>query len=180
VHKVAATNSSTRKPRRRAAAKRAVAPAPAFRHAELMDLLQLRALVNGYAAEKLMLPRSADQIALELANYVVTTDAGGRVLACAAICEYSPSLAEIVSVAVLPSERGNGLGSAAVRAAEDRARRRGFAHVFAMSLADRFFLSLGYECTPIDDYPEKIARYEQIVASGVEVVAKRCFRRALG
>jgi amino-acid N-acetyltransferase len=180
MHKLASSIPTTNAARRRARTQPSAATVPAFRRAELMDVLQLCSLVNTYATQKLLLPRTVGQIALELDNYVVATDAGGRLLACAAVYEYSPSLAEIASVAVLPSALGKGLGSRAVLAAEQVARARGFRQVFAMSLADRFFLSLGYEVTSVDGFPEKVTRYQQIAAEGVEIVPKRCFGKTLG
>ncbi len=179
MHNLATNARSAKAARRRARPQPSVATAPAFRRAQLVDVLQLGSLVNTYAAQKLLLPRTIEQLALELDNYVVATDAGGCLLACAAVHEYSPSLAEIASVAVLRSEHGHGLGSRAVLAAEQVARARGFAQVFAMSLADRFFLSLGYELTSLDGFPEKVTRYEQIAAEGVEIVPKRCFGKTL-
>ena len=65
------------------------------------------------------------------------------------------------------------------RAAEQVARQRGFTHVFAMSLAESFFRSLDYQLTPLHEYPEKVARYSDLEAAGVEIVPKRCFRKAL-
>ena len=156
-----------------------VETASTFRRAQLLDVLQICALVNRYAAEKLMLPRTSEQVALELDNYVVTSDTDGRVLACAAIYEYSPSVAEIASVAVDEAMFGNGLGTQAVLAAERIAAGRGFEEVFAMSLAGSFFESLGYAETPLAAYPEKLARYGMLVASGVEIVPKRCFTKSL-
>ena len=91
-----------------------VETAPTFRRAQLLDVLQICALVNRYAADKLMLPRTTEQVVLELDNYVVTSDTDGRVLACAAIYEYSPSVAEIASVAVDEAMVGNRLGTQAV------------------------------------------------------------------
>lgn len=178
VHKVA-SKAAGKPTRRRARHRRPTGDAPAFRRAQLVDALQLGALLGGYAAEKLLLPRTVAQIVLDLDNYVVAVDADGRVLACAAVHEYSPSLAEITAVAVLRSERGSGLGTRAVHAAEQMARARGFAQVFAMSLADPFFISLGYAQTPLDGFPEKVTRYEQLAAEGIEIVTRRCFRKAL-
>lgn len=149
------------------------------RRAQLVDVLQLAALVNGYAAERLLLPRTTEQVALALDNYVVAVDAGGRVLACAALEEYSPSVAEISSVAVDRQFHAHGLGSQMVRAAEQVARLRGFVQVFAMSLAERFFLSLGYAVVALEGYPEKVARYERLAADGVAIVPKRCFAKSL-
>jgi amino-acid N-acetyltransferase len=178
VHKLSAA-SARNATRRRPRPQLVVEAQPIIRRAQLVDVLQLAALVNGYAAEKLMLPRTNQQIAIELDNYVVAVDAGGQVLACAALDEYSPSIAEIASVAVDRAHRGSGLGSAVVRAAEDVARLRGYDRIFAMSLAEKFFLSLGYDAASLDLFPEKVTRYEQLVASGVDIVPKGCFQKKL-
>lgn len=137
-------------------------------------------LVEPYAAQGLMLPRTLHEIATRIDNYVVATDAGGHVVACAALEEYSPSLAEISSVAVAPSHHGQGLGSQVVLGVERLARARDIEELFALSLTDKFFLSLSYELTTISRYPEKLARYDTLSKSGVEIVPKRCFQKTLG
>ena len=81
------------------------------RRATRVDAGPILELVEPYAAQGLMLPRTLQQIAARIDNYVVATDAAGHVLACAALEEYSPSLAEVSSVAVAPSHHGQGLGS---------------------------------------------------------------------
>jgi amino-acid N-acetyltransferase len=137
-------------------------------------------LVTQYAAQGLMLPRTLEQVASRIDNYVVATDAAGHVLACAALEEYSPSLAEVSSVAVAPSHHGRGLGSQVVLGVERLARARDIEELFALSLTDKFFLSLSYEPTTISRYPEKLARYDTLSRSGVEIVPKPCFKKALG
>jgi amino-acid N-acetyltransferase len=126
-----------------------------------------------------MLPRTQEQLAMNIDNYIVAT-VNGRVVACAALEEYSPSLAEVSSVAVARSEHGNGLGTDVVLGVERLARARDINELFALSLSDRFFLSLDYEATSISRYPEKLARYEKLQANGVEIVPKRCFQKVLG
>jgi amino-acid N-acetyltransferase len=143
------------------------------------DVDQITALVTEYAAQGLMLPRTAEQVALNIDNYVVAA-VGSRVLACAALEEYSPSLAEVSSVAVTRSAHGNGLGTQVVLGVERIARARDIVELFALSLTDNFFLGLGYEATSIARYPEKLARYETLEANGVEIVPKRCFQKHLG
>ena len=63
---------------------------------------------------------------------------------------------------------------------ERLARARDIGEIFALSLSDRFFLSLDYEATSISRYPEKLARYDRLSADGVEIVPKRCFQKMLG
>jgi amino-acid N-acetyltransferase len=136
-------------------------------------------LVSPYAAEGLMLPRTFEQIAVRIDNYVVAVDAAGDIVACAALEEYSPSLAEVSSVAVAPSHHGRGLGSMVVLGVERLARARDIEELFALSLTDHFFLSLSYKPTTISRYPEKLARYDTLSRSGVEIVPKRCFQKTL-
>ena len=150
------------------------------RRAVRVDAMAILELVTQYAAQGLMLPRTLEQVASRIDNYVVATDAAGHVLACAALEEYSPSLAEVSSVAVAPSHQGRGLGSQVVLGVERLARARDIEELFALSLTDKFFLSLSYETTTISRYPEKLARYDSLSRSGVEIVPKRCFQKTLG
>jgi len=149
------------------------------RRATRADAGQILELVSPYAAQGLMLPRTLDQIASRIDNYVVATDGTGRVLACAALEEYSPSLAEVSSVAVAPSQHGKGLGTQVVLGVERLARARDIDEVFALSLTDNFFLSLGYKPCTVSRYPEKLARYDVLAKEGVEIVPKRCFQKTL-
>lgn len=151
---------------------------PVVRPANRGDIDAILELVSAYAAEGLMLSRTREQVAMNIDNYVVAVS-GARVIACAALEEYSPSLAEVASVAVARSEHGKGLGTDVVLGIERLARARDIGEIFAMSLSDRFFLSLDYEATSISRYPEKLARYGRMSAEGVDIVPKRCFQKVL-
>lgn len=150
------------------------------RRATRADVAQILELVSQYAAQGLMLPRTFDQIASRVDNYVVSADQAGRVVACAALEEYSPSLAEVSSVAVAQSHQGQGLGTEVVLGVERLARSRDIEEIFALSLTDNFFLALAYKPTTISRYPEKLARYDSLSKAGVEIVPKRCFQKELG
>jgi len=150
------------------------------RGAARADAAQILRLVSPYAEQGLMLPRTLEQIASRIDNYVVAADSAGRVIACAALEEYSPSLAEVSSVAVAPEHHGKGLGSQVVLGVERLALARDIDELFALSLTDEFFLSLSYKPTTISRYPEKLARYDTLSRSGVEIVPKRCFQKTLG
>ena len=152
---------------------------PVIRPAMRGDVEQIFELVSGYVAEGLMLARTVDQIALNIESYVVAVK-GGRVVACAALEEYSPSLAEVSSVAVARDEHGNGLGTQVVLGVERLARARDIEEIFALSLTDNFFLGLDYAATAISRYPEKLSRYAALSNAGVDIVPKRCFQKTLG
>ena len=153
---------------------------PAIRRAVRSDVGQICDLVSQFAAQGLMLPRTAEQIAAKIDSYVVAADQTGRVVGCAALDEYSPSLAEVSSVAVAASHHGEGLGTQVVLGVERLARARDIEELFAMSLSDGFFLGLSYQPTSIARYPEKLARYETLAKAGIEIVPKTCFRKVLG
>ena len=59
------------------------------------------------------------------------------------------------------------------------AARRGYATLFAVSYSDDLFLHCGFDRVPLSTYPEKIARYQQVDRTEIEVGEKHCFARAL-
>lgn len=128
------------------------------RPARMHDVPQIATLVDEWAAEDVLLARSAREIAGGIDNYVVAVNARGRVIACAALREYSPSLAELVSLAVARDVHGRGLGRLVVAQIEALALRRGYASVFAHTLNAVFFDAIGYEIVDRAQYPEKRAR----------------------
>jgi amino-acid N-acetyltransferase len=149
------------------------------RPAHAGDVAAIHGLVRRYATQGVLLPRTRRDIQAAIADYVVVVDASRRVLACAALSSYSPSLAEVSSVAVARSAQGHGLGTMAVRGVEALARERGIIELFAMTTAEAFFESLGYQRSSVAEYPEKLARYELLRAAGVKVVERSCYRKLL-
>jgi amino-acid N-acetyltransferase len=143
------------------------------------DAADIAELVSAYATEGLLLPRTTEEIEEAIEDYVVVVDSHDRVRGCAALHSYSPSIAEVASVAVERSAHGSGLGGLVVRAVEAVARQRGHREVFAVTRAERFFDSLGYAAADLACYPEKRARYEALRERGVRVEPKACVRKVL-
>jgi amino-acid N-acetyltransferase len=126
-----------------------------------------------------MLPRTPEQVLLAVDDYVVATDAHGRLLACAALREYSPSLAELVSLAVAREAHGRGLGRVMVAEVERLAAKRGFASVFAHTLSACFFEAVGYAPAERSAFPEKRARpHTTCVHRRLDAEARRPLRLA--
>ena len=138
-----------------------------LRPARMCDVTGIEELVNGYAAERLMLPRTAESIELALDDFMVVTDAHGHVLACGALKMYSPSLAEVASVAVARDMHGRGLGTMIVTEVEHLARARGVAELFAITLTPPFFESLGYERSDRSTCPRKFGCPEACMRRGM-------------
>ncbi len=143
------------------------------------DIPGIVALNNRFAPQGLTLPRTPEFVYAHLADYRVVRGADGEIIACAGLDEYSPSVAEIISLAVSEDEQGVGHGRALIQAVEQLARRRGYAELFSVSFSDDLFLACGFERTALTTYPEKIARYEKIDRSELQVGEKHCFRKAL-
>ena len=144
--------------RRNAPMRGAAANAVNLRPARRSDAQEIETLINRFAADGLMLPRAAESIALTLDDFVVAVDGRGRVLGCGALREYSPSLAEVASLAVAREAQGAGIGSAVLRELEALARLRGVIQLFALTLTPGLFEALGYRVVDRSRYPEKIRR----------------------
>ncbi|MBC7790031.1 MAG: GNAT family N-acetyltransferase [Anaerolineae bacterium] len=129
-----------------------------IRSARFSDAGAIAALNNRFASEGVMLFRKPDQIALSIDDYIVATNVRGTVIACGALKEYAPSLAEVAAIAVAPEAHGKGLGKAIVRAVEELALKRGTTEIFALTLEPGFFEAVGFQRVERARYPEKIRR----------------------
>ncbi len=143
------------------------------------DIPSIVVLNNMYAPDGLTLRRSEAFVSSHLQDYQVIRSTDGLVIGQVALDEYSPSLVELVSLAVVPELHGRGLGQVLIRAAECLARARGYPEIFAVSLAEPLFLGMGYEESTIERYPEKIARYKSISRSELSIGRKFCFSKLL-
>lgn len=129
-----------------------------IRGARGSDAASIAALNNLFADQALMLRRSPEMISLAIDDYVVAVDARGRLLACGALKEYSPSVAEVAAIAVATVAHGQGLGRRIVSEVERLALKRGIGDVFALTLQPAFFEAIGYTRVDRARYPEKIRR----------------------
>jgi N-acetylglutamate synthase-like GNAT family acetyltransferase len=130
----------------------------ALRRARTADAAAISALNNRFAENALMLWRSPEMVSLAIDDYVVGVDERGRIVACGALKEYSPSVAEVAAIAVASEAHGQGLGRRIVSAVEQLALKRGIADVFALTLQPAFFEAIGYTRVDRARYPEKIRR----------------------
>ena len=135
-----------------------MAPDLLVRRARASDAPGISRLNNTFADEGQMLARTPETVALAIDDYVVVQNAAGELLACGALKEYSPSVAEVAAIAVSRDAHGKGLGRAIVGAVERLARQRGIHDLFALTLQPEFFAAIGYERVDRARYPEKIRR----------------------
>ncbi len=120
------------------------AEAVILRPAREEDIPAIVDLVNGYAAQNLMLPRTPEEVRRTLKTWVVA-ESEGRVVGCAALARLSPELAEIRSLAVDPKHVGRGIGGRIVQALVEIAREEGIKQVAALTLRQSFFERQGFQ-----------------------------------
>jgi amino-acid N-acetyltransferase len=126
------------------------------RPARIADMLQVEPLINGFAAQNLMLPRTPEQLVRLFREFVVAVDDGGRVLGCGGLRIFSPELAEIISLAVDPAAHGLGLGGRIVDRLVEDAETLGIATVFALTLREGFFHRAGFRTVSKEMFPAKV------------------------
>jgi len=143
------------------------------------DVAHIAALNNRFAPEGLTLPRSEDFVYTHLHDYRVMRNPEHRVCGCVCLDDYSPSLVELVSLAVEPELQGRGLGKQLIAAAVELARKRQYPEIFAVSFSDELFLRCGFSREDIERYPEKKARYDRVADDEWTVGQKHCFAMRL-
>jgi len=118
-----------------------------IRPAQLADVPALLRLINGYAAQAIMLPRTELELCESLRDFLVATDQD-ELVGCGALHFYTQHMAELRSLAVAPHKTRSGLGQKVSRELLDEARRIGVDVVFVFTYVPRFFAKLGFQ--PVD------------------------------
>lgn len=134
----------------------AARPVVTLRPARVADMRAVEPLINRFAEQNLMLPKSIEQLSRNFREFVVAEDGEGTLLGCSALRVYTPQLAELGSLAVSEKAQGLGLGRKLVEAIEAEAVKLGIGTVFALTLQDVFFHKLGYRTVPKDMFPLKV------------------------
>lgn len=104
----------------------------------------------------------------------IVASAGDRLVGCAAIEPYDGA-ALLRSVAVVPDQRGSGVGTSLLRAVEDLARDGGAVSLILLTeTAEPWFGSLGYAAIDRSSVPADVARsIEFVTACSTSAVAMR-------
>jgi amino-acid N-acetyltransferase len=122
--------------------------------AKKADVATILALVNQYADQNIMLPRTEESVRATLPDWLVACeedDAGGNgsfprsVIGCGSLVPLTEELVELRSLAIAEGQQGKGLGQQIVLALVDMAQERGFREICALTLSEKFFTRLGFE-----------------------------------
>jgi amino-acid N-acetyltransferase len=147
--------------------------AVAVRPARTSDVQAIRALVDVYAADRRLLSKATVTLYEDLQEFLVAErSAGGAatVVGCGALHVLWEDLAEVRTLAVDPSLRGQGVGHLLLEALLDRGRHLGVSRLFCLTFETEFFSRHGFveiEGTPV---PHEV--YEQLLQSYDEGVAE--------
>lgn len=126
-----------------------------YRPAKFSDVENIHALLNNYAKEGLMLPRSRNSIYENLRDYIVAVE-NGRLLGCGALHFVWDQLAEIRSMAITPDLKGTGIGRTIVQLLEKEGLERGVKMFFTLTYQPGFFSKCDYVQTEKEKLPQKV------------------------
>lgn len=114
-------------------------------------------LINGFAADGIMLPRTEFELSEHIRDFTVVDD-GARLAGCAALHIYTPTHAEVRSLAVARDYQKHGVGRILMEAMETEGRQFGLHALFAFTYVDEFFFRMGYQLADRGELPLKVWR----------------------
>lgn len=134
---------------------RAVTPAPSVRPAAINDVPYILHLMEIYAAQGNLLPRTMSELYRHLRDFFVI-EVDGKVAACGALEIFTESLGEVRSLVVDDAWKGRGFGRLLVQRITEEARAIGLKRLMALTYVAPFFHKLGFKTVAKDTLPEKV------------------------
>lgn len=127
-----------------------------MRKAIIRDIPKILSLINSYAAKGIMLPRTEFEMSENIRDFSVAYDEdGNQLVGCGALHFYTPTVAEVRSLAVLPEAKQHGIGRKIVEFLEEEARENELDSIFAFTYVPQFFSRLGFQEVERGELPLK-------------------------
>ena len=126
------------------------------RSARLSDVPRMAELINGFASQGEMLPRSASELYESIRDFFVIADNNDDVAATAALHILWDDLAEIKSVAVSEALHGQGIGAYLVEKCVEEALKMELPTVFVLTHKPGFYEKLQFERADVLAFPRKV------------------------
>ncbi len=123
--------------------------------ARIGDVGKIHKMVNHFAANGKMLPRSLSEIYENIRDYFVVRE-NDEVVACVALHINWEDLAEVKSIAVTEEYQKHGVGEKLVEACLDEAKLLGIPTVFCLTYVPDFFAKCGFELVDKKELPHKV------------------------
>jgi amino-acid N-acetyltransferase len=140
-----------------------------IRPARTGDVARIRALVDLYAARRIILSKATVTLYEDVPDFLVA-ELDGEVVGCGAMHVLWEDLGELRTLAVDPERTGAGIGGRLVAALLDRARALGVSRVFCLTFETDFFARVGF--VEIEGAPVSPEVYAQLLQSYDEGVAE--------
>jgi amino-acid N-acetyltransferase len=125
-----------------------------LRKASIRDIHSVLQLIHEYAAQGIMLPRTEFEMSENIRDFSVAYD-GAELLGCGALHFYTPTTAEVRSLAVRPDHKRSGVGRVLVEALEHEAKENDLESIFAFTYVPEFFAKLGFATVERGELPLK-------------------------
>ncbi|MDR2696682.1 MAG: N-acetyltransferase [Deltaproteobacteria bacterium] len=127
-----------------------------FRKARVGDVKGIQALLRDSAGQGQLLPRALTHLYKHVRDFYVAEPEDGRLAACCGLSIVWEDLAEVRSLVVEDSFRGQGLGRRIVLECLGEAGALGVRRAFALTYQADFFKKLGFVEVDKDVLPQKI------------------------
>jgi amino-acid N-acetyltransferase len=130
--------------------------APELRTAVRSDARRIFDLIERNQQAGHLLPRQLSELTARIERFVVAVDGRGSVVACGELAPLSPAVAEIRSLVVSETRRGEGLGHRIVGELRTRAQGAGYGDLCVFAHQPAYFAHMGFSIVPHTWLPEKI------------------------
>jgi len=128
---------------------------PVVRPAAIGDVPYIHHLLEVYAAQGNLLPRTMSELYRHLRDFFVV-EIDGKVAACGALEIFTENLGEVRSLVVDDEFKGRGFGRMLVERIIEEARVIGLSRLMALTYVAPFFHKLGFKTVAKDTLPEKV------------------------
>jgi amino-acid N-acetyltransferase len=126
-----------------------------IRPAEDKHVELITELLNTYAKEHLLLPRTREDVQKRLSNFIVA-EINGDFAGCMAVRDFGDNLYEVRSLAVKRKYEGNGIGTKLVSSAVENLKNQAPCRIFALTYRSKLFIRMGFSLVSKDLFPQKI------------------------
>lgn len=126
-----------------------------IRKAKIEDIKQIQDLINSFAQQDLMLPRSLNELYENIRDFWVYEDKK-EIAGCCALHICWQDLVEVKSLAVKKDKQKQGIGSQLLNYCIKEAKELGARKVFVLTYKPEFFKKFGFKKIKYSALPHKI------------------------
>lgn len=125
------------------------------RNATVEDVEPLYQMIEEYAQQGIMLPRSRQALTRQIDQFVIA-EIGGTFVGCGSLFRLGNDLVEVRSIGLREEGKGKGVGTMILEKLVEEARRQRIPKIMALTYATDFFLKNGFTVVEKEIFPEKV------------------------